>query len=116
MMAGSLTPYWNAQTLLIDHYLYIDSTGAEYRLYPIPGGPTNIWTSQLYPASGVANGEAIYVYYDSSAGLLHFRDGSFWVMGCTSSGEEQDAGSMYPTVIEDRNGNQVLLTYGSGIN
>ena len=56
MMAGSLTPYWNAQTLLIDHYLYIDSTGAEYRLYPIPGGPTNIWTSQLYPASGVANG------------------------------------------------------------
>jgi RHS repeat-associated protein len=120
MMAGSLTPYWNSQMLTIDHYLYIDSTGAEYRLYPIPGGPSNVWTSQLYPSSngpsGVANGEGIYVYYDSNTGLLHFRDGSFWVMGCTSSGDEQDAGTLYPTVIEDRNGNQVLLTYASGIN
>jgi hypothetical protein len=80
-------------------------------------GTPNIWTSQLYaPASGVTPiGEAIYVYYDSSAQLLHFRDGSFWVMGCVSSGEEQDAGTLYPTVIEDRNGDQVSIAYMDGI-
>ena len=43
LMAGSITPYWNSQTLQIDHYLYIDSTGAEYRLYQMAGS-TTIWT------------------------------------------------------------------------
>jgi len=40
-------------------------------------------------------------------GRLYFRDGSFWVLGCTSAGTEQDAGTMYPTVMEDTNGNQL---------
>ena len=113
LMAGSITPYWNSQTLQIDHYLYIDSTGAEYRLYQMAGS-TTIWTSQLYPASVVQSGESIYVYYDSSAATLHFRDGSFWIFDCLSSGLEQDAGTLYPTTLEDRNGNQVILSYDSG--
>jgi hypothetical protein len=37
-------------------------------------------------------------------------------MGCTSSGEEPDAGTMYPTEIEDRNGNQLSIAYKDGIN
>jgi hypothetical protein len=36
-------------------------------------------------------------------------------MGCVSAGTEQDAGTRYPTVIQDSNGNQILLTYKSGI-
>ncbi|HYL35376.1 MAG TPA: hypothetical protein VEV17_05650, partial [Bryobacteraceae bacterium] len=100
MQAGSLTPvykdYWD-----VDHYLYIDSTGAEYRLDQNNGG---VWSSK----------EGIYVYYDSSTGLLHFRDGSFWVLGSLSSGTEQDSGTMYPTQIEDANGNQINITYNNG--
>ena len=36
-------------------------------------------------------------------------------MGATSAGTEQDAGTMYPTVMEDSNGNQILLYYNSGL-
>ena len=101
MQAGSLTPvyssYWS-----IDHYLFIDSTGAEYRLNVNTNG---VWSSQ----------ESIYVYYDSNSGLLHFRDGSFWSMLCTSAGNEQDAGTMYPTGIEDSNGNQITVNYNNGV-
>src|ERR1700689_1882810 len=32
--------------------------------------------------------------------LLHWPDGSFWVMGCQSASGEQDYGTLYPTVIE----------------
>ena len=101
MQAGSLTPvdssYWS-----VDHYLFIDATGAEYRLNVNNGG---IWSSQ----------EGIYVYYDFNAGLLHFRDGSFWTMGSLSGGAEQDAGTLYPTLIEDSNGNQITISYNSGV-
>ena len=46
---------------------------------------------------------------------LHFRDGSFWVMGCTSALGEQDAGSLYPTTMESTDGNQILITYQTGV-
>ena len=72
----------------------MDATGAEYRLTVNTNG---IWTST----------EGIYLSYDSNAQRLYFRDGSFWVFGCTSAGTEQDAGTMYPTVMEDTNGNQL---------
>ena len=113
MLAGSLTPYWNQAAGQIDHYLYIDATGGEYRLYP--SGTGSIWVSHLYPTAQGSSGEGIYVYYDASTNLLHFRDGSSWLMGCMSSGEEQDAGTLYPTIMEDRNGNQVIFTYGAGM-
>ena len=113
MLAGSLTPFWNPASNQLDHYLYTDATGGQYRLYQ--SGVGNIWISHLYPASSGLSGEAIYVYYDSDSNLLHFRDGSSWYMGCVSSGEEQDAGTMYPTILEDRNGNQVIITYVTGL-
>ena len=93
LQAGSLTPIYSTNWTL-DHYLFIDSSGAEYRLNVNNSG---VWSSQ----------EGIYLYYDSNANMLHFRDGSFWVMGCTSYGLEPDTGTMYPTLLEDTNGNQL---------
>ena len=101
LQAGSLTPVYSTYWTL-DHYAFIDSTGAEYSLNVNTNG---VWSSQ----------ESIYVYYDSNAGRLHFRDGSFWVLGAISAGTEQDAGSMYPTLIEDSNGNQIILNYKNGV-
>jgi hypothetical protein len=75
----------------VDHFLFTDATGAEYRLARQNG---NVWASD----------ESIYVWYDYSTSMLHFKDGSYWYMGCISSGAEQDAGAMYPTLKEDANG------------
>ena len=103
LQAGALVPFYKGY-FTIDHYLFIDSTGAEYRLDQNNSG---LWTSL----------QGIYVTYDSTVtpGVLHFNDGSFWVLGATSAGTEQDAGTMYPTVMEDSNGNQILLCYNSGL-
>ena len=81
--------------------MFTDATGAQYLLTQNTGG--------VYSSS-----ESIYVSYDSNAGKLHFNDGSFWVMGCTSAGTEPDAGTGYPTLMEDSNGNQVIITYKKG--
>ena len=103
LQAGSLTPiyqdYWT-----IHHWFFIDSTGAEYRLDQSSNNGT-IWTSL----------EGVYLTFDAGAGRLYFPDGSFWVFGDLSSGTEQDAGTYYPTLIEDTNGNQILLTYEPGL-
>ena len=104
LQAGSITPYW-VNWYTIDHYLYIDSTGAEYRL---DQNSNNIWTSKE---------TGVFVEYDASANKLYFPDGSFWVMGAVSSGLDQDSGTQYPTSMEDTNGNQitVLYDYGTGV-
>jgi hypothetical protein len=34
--------------------------------------------------------------------LLHFKDGTFWTMGCTSGGTEADAGTMYRKRMANR--------------
>jgi RHS repeat-associated protein len=96
LQAGSILPVYSGST--IDHYVYSDSTGAQYRLDQNTG---NVWASR----------EGIYVSYDANANRVYFPDGSFWVMGNTSGPNEADAGTRYPTVIEDRNGNQTLLYY-----
>jgi RHS repeat-associated protein len=97
LLAGSLTPIWGINWAL-DHYLFTDSTGAEYRL---DQNSNNVWTSK----------DSTYVAYDANAGRLWFPNGAFWLFGCTSAGSEQDAGTMYPTLMEDSNGNQIILTY-----
>ena len=99
LMAGSIRPYWNGWAL--DHFVFTDATGAEYRLDQQSG---NVWSSK----------QGIYVWYDYSTSRLHFKDGSFWYMGCISSGTEQDAGAMYPTLMQDSNGNQITVTYLPG--
>jgi len=100
LMAGSITPYWS-DPYTIHHYIFTDSTGAEYRLDVNAGG---IWTTR----------EGLYVEYDAAAKKLFFPDGSFWYMGAVSSGVEQDAGSRYPTLMQDTNGNQILVRYNQG--
>jgi hypothetical protein len=101
LLAGSITPYWSGY-FTVDHYIFRDSTGAEYNLSVNNNGT---WTSA---ESGV------YVGYNAAANQLYFTDGSFWQMGSISSGLENDAGTRYPTVIEDRNGNQITITYQPG--
>src|SRR5271165_6872857 len=100
LLAGSLTPLYDG-AFTVYQYLFTDATGAQYHLNVNTSG---IWSSK----------ESIYVWYDSNAGRLYFRDGSFWVFGCTSAGTEQDAGTMYPTLMEDTNGNQITVTYQAG--
>ena len=73
MLIGSITPYHTDFLGDVDHYVYTDATGAQYLLNVNTGG---VWSSK----------QSVYVWFDSNANKLHFRDGSFWVMGCTSGG------------------------------
>ena len=82
-------------------FVFTDNTGAEYRLDQHNGA---VW----WPVQG------INIWFDANADKLHFKDGTFWTMGSVSQGGEQDAGTMYPTIIEDVNGNQVIVTYDAG--
>src|ERR1051326_5440879 len=82
----------------IDHYLFIDSTGAEYRLDVNNGG---VWTSR----------ESIYPELDTTSGILYFPDGTKWAFACTSGGTEQDSGVGNPTVIQDTNGIQPTIPH-----
>jgi RHS repeat-associated protein len=100
---GSITPYYTAWGG-IDHLVYTDGTGAEYLLtaeYGPPSAP--IWTSP-----------DIHVWFDANANILHFPDGSHWTMGSISGGNEQDAGTMYPTIMEGVSGNQIIVDYDTG--
>jgi RHS repeat-associated protein len=101
LMLGSLLPVWGVDST-VQYYLYTDSTGAQYRLDQLIG--SGVWGSL----------DSVYVWYDSNANRLHFPSGTFWVMGCTSAGAEQDAGTLYPTIVEDSNGNQIIITYMAG--
>ncbi len=101
LQAGSITPYYDGYFTL-DHYLFIDATGAAYHLTVNTSG---VWTST----------EGIYISFNSANNTLYFPDGSFWVMGAISAGTEQDAGTMYPTQMEDTNGNQIFIRYNAGL-
>ena len=63
-----------------------------------------VWTSR----------ESIYVEYVAAQRKLYFTDGSFWEMNAESSGTEQDAGTLYPTKMQDTNGNNIVLAYKIG--
>jgi RHS repeat-associated protein len=99
LLAGSLLPF-NTPTGVAE-YIYTDGTGAQYHLDQNSGG---VWTSK-----------GIFVSYDATNTTLYFNDGSFWFMGATSAGTEWDAGTMYPTSMEDSNGNEILITYNDGV-
>jgi hypothetical protein len=101
MMLGSVMPVYTGSGL-VGFYLFTDSTGAQYHLTQNSGG---IWSST----------ESVYVWYNSNQNRLYFRNGTFWAMGCISAGGEQDAGTLYPTIVEDTNGNQIIITYMPGV-
>jgi hypothetical protein len=100
LQAGSLIPCWSSYWTL-DHYEFIDGSGAEYRLDQNSGG---VWSSK----------QSVYVSYDSNTGRLWFKNGTFWLFGSTSAATEQDAGTLYPTSMTDRNGNYILVDYYPG--
>ena len=100
LLAGSIRPVYETY-MTIDHYVFSDSTGAEYRL---DRTHTGLWTSA----------ESIHVAYDPATRRLRFNDGSFWVMDAESNEAEGDAGTLYPTLMQDSNGNQIKMTYGAG--
>lgn len=101
LLAGALVSYWSDYSTL-HHWTFIDSTGAEYRLSVFSNG---VWRST----------EGVYLTYDENTHRLQFPDGSFWVMDCISAGTEVDAGTRYPILMQDSNGNQVILRYQPGL-
>jgi len=109
LMLGSVLPVWGPDPTqmsfdgTIQYYLYTDSTGAQYRLDQ--HNNTGVWSSL----------NSVYVWFDSNTSRLYFPNGTFWVMGCTSAGAEQDGGTLYPTIVEDSNGNQIIITYMAGV-
>ena len=103
LLAGSITPYYSG-FFVLDHFVFTDASGAEYRLDQNPNN-AGVWSTL----------DAAYVWYDSNAQVLHFADGTFWTMGSLSSGMEEDAGTIYPTVMEDTNGNQISIAYNPGM-
>jgi hypothetical protein len=101
LLAGSITPVYR-DLWQPDHYVFADSSGAEYRLDVNDNG---IWRSR----------ESIFVTYDPVMRRLRFSDGSYWVMLTESSGSEDDAGTLYPGVMYDTNGNYLQILYLPGL-
>ncbi len=95
---GSLVPQTVGKS---DGYTYINDSGAEYPLSPLKGR----WVSL----------QGLYISYDPAEARLQFPDGTFWIMGCESAAGECDRGARYPTLIQDRNGNQVIVRYMQGL-
>lgn len=96
-LAAQFSDYWT-----LHHWTFTDATGAEYRLDVDNGN--YIWTSR----------EGIYLRYDANWMKLYFPDGSFWVMDARSTGAEEDAGMIYPSVVQGSNGNLIRLRYQAG--
>ncbi len=93
LQAGSIIPVWYNGSLL--SCIFVDATGAEYRLNRVGG--SGLFRSQ----------EGIYVTYDSGAQILYFPDGSMWRMYVQSAALEEDAGVLYPSAMEDTNGDML---------
>jgi len=64
----------------------------------------SLWTSVM----------GTYVTYDAQRRSASLYRRQFWTMGSISASGEQDAGSLYPTVMEDSNGNQIQISYLAG--
>ena len=100
LQVGSVRPVYSAAGTL-HHYVLADSTGAEYRLDQNSSG---LWSST----------DGTYAQYNSSTQQLFWPDGTFWKMDVVATSTEPDAGTQYPSVIQDRNGNQILFRYDWG--
>ena len=95
---GAIVPRYTKKN--ITGYTYINETSAEYPL-TLSG---SVWVSL----------QGLYISYDPAKMQLQFPNGTFWIMGCESASGEADAGALYPTLIQDRNGNQIILRYMRG--
>ncbi len=100
LLVSSVTPVYKG-LWTIDHYVYTDSTGAEYRLDTLQNG---LWRSS----------EGVYVRYDDTKNWLILPDGNFLEMDVVSQGAEWDAGTRYPSRAFDTSGNYILFQYAQG--
>ncbi len=100
LQVGSVVPVYSGAWNL-HHWVFTDATGAEYRLDQNNGG---VWTSK----------EGLYVSFEEGQSTLCFPDGTRWAMYSQSAGNEEDAGTMYPTNISDTNGNSIGIAYAAG--
>jgi RHS repeat-associated protein len=96
---GAMYPVYAAG--VIDHYRFIDSSGATHRLYPSTG---DTYISR----------DSTYLKWDRVLHRLWFRDGTFWDFDYVSLDPEPDAGTRYPTRLQDTNGNYVTIAYSTG--
>ena len=81
----------------------VGSSSAEYRLDRYDAA-TATWRSA----------EGVYLAYDAAAKRLRLFDGSFWVMDCEAAANEPDAGTLYPTIMQDTAGNRIRIEYMQG--
>jgi len=102
LLAGSLTPVYS-DWFTVNHYLYTDSTGAEYVLGTVTGGGK--WRSK----------ESIYIEYDPATRRLYFPSGVYWEFDCLTVGTESEIGTLYPTRLVDTNGNEIRMKYQGGL-
>ena len=100
LLTASITPVYR-DLWTLDHYVYTDSTGAEYRFDTLQNG---LWRST----------EGVYVRYDDTKNWLILPDGNFLEMDVVSQGAEWDAGTRYPSRAFDTSGNYILFQYAQG--
>ncbi|MBI5280355.1 MAG: RHS repeat-associated core domain-containing protein [Candidatus Solibacter usitatus] len=101
LSAGTLRPHYS-DFWTVHHYTYTDETGAEYRLDYYSGGT---WRST----------DGTFARYEDAAARLWFLDGTSRYYFCVSGEGEPDAGTLYPQLFYDRNGNSISIQYKPGI-
>ena len=95
---GALVPIYNGNLLV--RYDFLDGVGSVHHMYA-QSGSTTVFLSQ----------DSSYLTLNVAASpypTITFTDGTVWQFGCTSEAPEPDAGTMYPTQLEDTNGNLIL--------
>jgi RHS repeat-associated protein len=92
---------------LIDHVEYQDTGGVIHKLWAPANAPN---TNTVYLSQ-----DSTYLIWNYANNTLTFRDGSVWTFGCESSSVEPDAGTLYPTELEDPDGNLITVTYQPGL-
>jgi RHS repeat-associated protein len=98
---GSIVPRFEGNSIV--GYIFVDRSGAEY---------------PLVPSSTISNNwiclQGLCISYDAENACIKFPNGDFWIMGCESAADERDAGVLYPTLIQDTNGNRITIEYMQG--
>ena len=110
--AGSIQQFVGANWQ-VDHWTFTDSSGAEYRLdrQVTQDGTATSTTSGIWATTT----DGATFLYNSSTNRLYFPSGMFWQFDCASLGNEGDYSARYPTLMQDSNGNQILIRYKPGV-